>query len=78
MGIQSNLLRFIINMHNGMKRSVLYKGRYSDWFTVLQGLGQGGVLSPLFYLCFINDLIKQLACSTYGFRMNTSSPMICF
>ena len=50
--LQSNLLRFIINMHNGMKRSILYKGRNSDWFTVLQGLGQGGVLSPLLSMLY--------------------------
>ena len=57
MGIRSNVLRIIINMHSGMKRSVLYRGHHSDWFDILQGLGQGGVLSPMFYLCFINDLI---------------------
>ena len=45
-GIKSNLLRTIIDLHNGMKSCVLYKGNYSDWFPVLQGTRQGGVLSP--------------------------------
>ena len=73
MGIRSNLLRVIINMHRGMKRSVLYKGHYSDWFDILQGLGQGGVLSPVFYLCFIDELINLLVVSKYGFRINSRS-----
>ena len=30
MGIRSNLLRIIINMHSGMKRSVFYSGHHSD------------------------------------------------
>ena len=38
--------------------------------TILQGLGQGGVLSTVFYLCFIDELINLLVSSKYGFRIN--------
>ena len=64
MGIRSNLLHLIMNM----KSAVLYKGYYSAWFSVLQGTCQGGVMSPFFYLCFINDLINELIASSYGFH----------
>ena len=47
-GIKPNLLRSIIDLHNGMKSCVLCKGNCSDWFPVLQGTRQGGVLSPVF------------------------------
>ena len=73
MDIRSNLLRVNINMHRGMKRTVLYKGHYSDWFDILQCLGQGRVLSPIFYLCFIDELINLLVSSKYGFRINRRS-----
>ena len=64
--IRSNLLGIIINMHGGMKRSVLYKGRHSVWFVILQGSRQGGALSPMFYLWFINDMLYLLVSSKYG------------
>ena len=65
-GIKSNLLRTIIDLHNGMKSCVLYKGNYSDWFPVLQGTRQGGVLSPFLYLCYIDGLINELLHCTRG------------
>ena len=55
----------------GMKRSVLYKDHYSDWFDILQGFGQGGVLSAAFYMCFIDAHINLLVVSKYGFRINS-------
>ena len=60
-------------MHSGMKRYILYRGRHSDWFDILQGSGQGGVLYPMFNLCFINDLLYLLVSSKCGFRMNNRS-----
>ena len=71
MGIKSNLLRIIINLHKDIKSAVLYKGYYSDWFSVLQGTRQGGVLSPFLYLCFNNDLINELVASKLGFKLST-------
>ena len=73
MGIRSNLLRLVMNMYKGMKSAVLYKGYYSAWFSVLQGTWQGGVMSPFFYLCFINDLISELIARSYGFIMSNRS-----
>ena len=73
MDIRSYLLRIKIDMHSGMKRSVLCRDRHSDWFDCLQGLRQGRVLSPMFYLCFNNDRIYLLINSKCGFRMNNPS-----
>ena len=58
MGIRSNLLRVIIDLHKDMKSAVCYKGYHSPWFSVMQGTRQGGVLSPFLFLCFNNDLIN--------------------
>ena len=56
-----------------MKSAALYKGYYSAWFTVLQETWQSGVMSPFFYLRFINDLISELIASSYGFIMSNRS-----
>ena len=71
MGIRSNLLRVIIDLHKDMKSAVFYKGYHSPWFSVMQGTRQGGVLSPFLYLCFNNDLINELVASKFGFKLNT-------
>ena len=49
-----------------MKSRVLYKGHNSNWFDVLQGTRQDGVLSPFLFLCFSNDLLNELCNSTAG------------
>ena len=54
------------NLYNGMTSCVKSNGFYSDWFPVLQGTSQGGVLSPFLYLVFINDLLEELSSSGLG------------
>ena len=79
MGIQRQLLRIIIELHSGMKSCVLYKGHKSNWFEILQGTRQGGVLSPLMYLCFVNDLLIELTSCKFGlsiFGKNMCSPTV--
>ena len=68
-GIRSNLLRIIINLHSNMTSRVIYKGHSSSWFRILQGSRQGGVVSPFMYLCYIDDLIRELCKCMDGFNM---------
>ena len=69
MGVKNELLRIIIDLHTNMKSRVLYKGQNSNWFDVLQGTRQGGVLSPFLFLCFSNDLLNELCNSTAGLKI---------
>ena len=39
---------------------VAYKECKSDWFDILQGSRQAGVLSPFLYLCLTDDLLEEL------------------
>ena len=66
-GIRSNLLRVIINLHCNMTSCVIYNGHYSSWFRILQGSSQGGIVSPFMYLCYIDDLIRELCKCMDGF-----------
>ena len=52
MVIRSKLLGIIIELHTNMKSRVLFKGHKSDWFDILQGSRQGGVLSPFYVFMF--------------------------
>ena len=48
---------------------MIYNGHYSSWFRILQGSGQGGVVSPFMYLCYIDDLIRELCNCMDGFML---------
>ena len=34
---------------------------YSEWFRILAGVRQGGILSPDFYCIYINDMVHSLS-----------------
>ena len=69
MGIRSKLHGINIELHTNMKSRVFFKGHKSDWFDILQGSRQGGVLSPFMFLCHKNDLLEQLTKCYAGFKL---------
>ena len=73
------MLKAIINLYDTMDSRVKFKGYTSEWFSVLQGTRQGGVLSPFLYLLFANDLILELKAAMEGlmiYKINLSSPTV--
>ena len=68
-GIDLYLFKAIFNLYQDMSSCVRSNGFTSDWFPVLQGTQQGGVLSPYMYLIFINDLIDRLVKCPFGLTM---------
>ena len=80
MGILFKLLKIVINLHSNVKSSVFHTGHYSTAFLVLQGMRQGGVISPFMYLCFIDYLLDELNACDVGFKINDiklASPTVC-
>ena len=67
--IKSKLLGNIIELHTNMKNRLLFKGHYSDCFDILKGSRQGGVLSPLMFLFYNDDLLEQLTKCNAGFKL---------
>ena len=69
LGIRGCLWRTVWQMYQGIVSAVLVNDTRSEWFPVKQGVRQGGVLSTLLYLIFINDLLVELEQSGYGAKI---------
>ena len=54
------LLRIIMSWYKGLKCRVKWGDEFSQWFTILAGVRQGGVLSPDLYSIYVDDLIRRL------------------
>ncbi|XP_063431682.1 uncharacterized protein LOC134714370 [Mytilus trossulus] len=65
-GVTGDLWLLIDEMYSEMRSSVLFNGRLSRWFELKRGVRQGGVLSALLYLVYINDLLCDIEDSKLG------------
>ena len=65
-GVTGKMLRMIRQMYAKTTASVRVNGRFTDTFPIELGVRQGGVLSPLLFLVFINDLLDRLKAEGIG------------
>jgi len=68
-GITGKPWRILRNMYYNMYSCVSYAGHKSPPFKVLQGVGQGRVLSAWLFLVYINDLLTELENSRCGLKL---------
>ena len=59
-GVPMCFLNLIIYWYSNMKVRVLWRQTFSEYFSVLTGTKQGGVLSPRFFTLYIDELLRRL------------------
>ena len=59
-GLSSTAVSWVRSYLSNRKQRVLANDTYSDYLTIKQGVPQGSVLGPLFYIIYANDLCKVL------------------
>jgi len=65
-GLPACIVRTLINMYTGHLIRVSWAGVMSNYFTALNGVKQGGVVSPILFCIYIDDLLLSLARSGVG------------
>ena len=63
LGINGPLLMWIENFLSGRSQQVVVNGEKSSISSVSSGVPQGTILAPLLFLCFINDITKNISSS---------------
>ena len=70
-GVGGGLWIVVSDLYEGLTSKVKWQGETSESFPVLQGVRQGGVLSPHFYKMYINPLLLDLEMASIGVFIGT-------
>ena len=73
MGMSKIVWANIYDSYDTFKCAVNMAGGVSSWFTPLQGMHQGDILSIYLYCLYNNDLITELANLPCGVRIQNNS-----
>ena len=65
-GLPNVVIRFILNWYLSQRLCVNWNGHLSEQFPVSQGVRQGGILSPILFALYIDDLLLELSQSKVG------------
>ena len=70
-GIDEQTVNWIENFLNNRKQKVIVNGAQSEWNNVTSGIPQGGVLSPILFVLYINDLPEGMESEIFLFADDT-------
>ena len=65
-GLCPIIIRFLIKMYTCQKLRIKWGNELSPEFSVSNGVKQGGVLSPILFCIYIDELLHRLKASGYG------------
>ena len=60
-GVPLIFLDLIIHWYANLSCRVRWGSSYSDWFSIMAGVRQGGILSPIFYCIYVDELVQILS-----------------
>ena len=63
-GLSNKVISWCIDYLKDRKQCVSLEGEKSDFVTVKCGVPQGSILGPLFFIIYVNDMIKSIASKT--------------
>jgi Reverse transcriptase (RNA-dependent DNA polymerase) len=64
--LPAHVIRLLINMYSNNLVRIAWGGILSDYFSAINGVKQGDVLSPVLYCVYIDDLLLALSKSGVG------------
>jgi hypothetical protein len=65
-GLPASIIRILIKLYTDNQVRVLWAGITSDYFIAVNGVKQGGVISPVLFCVYIDDLLVKLSRSGFG------------
>ena len=65
-GFPAHLTRFLLSWYKDQRMCVRWENSLSDCFSITNGVWQGGVLSPILFTLYMDDLLKELECLGVG------------
>ena len=66
------IIKLLYFMYTNQSCSVKWDNEQSDYFKISNGVKQGGVISPLLFSCYIDNLFTQLQHSGLGCHVGSS------
>ena len=71
-GVSGDVLRWFQSYLSGRHQRVVLPGSFSEWVYIKAGVPQGSILGPLFFLLYINDIVKNIGSNIRLFADDTS------
>ena len=65
-GLRPSVIRVLINLYTNQCMRIKRGSYFLDTFNLFNGVKQGGVLSPILFTTYFNDLFKRLRHSQLG------------
>ena len=65
-GLNPLVIRCLLYMYTNQHLNVSWNNHMSNYFDSSNGVKQGGVLSPILFAIYIDELLTRLKCSGYG------------
>ena len=65
-------MRLMFNMYVNQKVRVKYNQTFSEYFSVCNGVKQGGVISPTLFTCYVDNMLENLKDSGLGCNIGSA------